>query len=71
MRGCKRNAPCSAFVVVRLVVTATGVRADIDAVPPDPYNDPWNNQPWCGHRKKTRSAVIDKIPVIGSSLANL
>lgn len=74
MRPLKRSKsstlPPSALVVLRLVVTAAGIDASVDVIPPNPYDDPWNNQPWCGHRKKTRTEVIWELPVlIGSSTA--
>ena len=63
-RSLSPTPPLSAFVVLRLVVTAAGINADVDVIPPNPYDDPWNNQPWCGHRKKTRFQVIDELPVL-------
>ena len=60
----RKRPPLSAFVVLRLVVTAAGIDADVDVVPPNPYDDPWNNQPWCGHRKKTRFQLIGELPVL-------
>ena len=63
--------PLSAFVVLRLVVTDAGIDADVDVIPPNPYDDPWNNQPWCGHRKKTRTEVLWELPVRSSTATEL
>ena len=60
--------PHSARVILDLVVTGgrlslgNAVAVDMDVIPANPYDDVWNNQPWFGHRKKTKHQVIDALP---------
>ena len=57
-----------------LNITTTGridqpIAVEVEALPSNPYDDVWNNQPWCGQRKKTKQQVIDDLPIVTCEVA--
>jgi hypothetical protein len=63
------SAQPSAFVIVGLRVSnvdnkCVAVTVDMDVIPPNPYEDVWNSQPWCGHRHKTTFEVVRDLPIV-------
>lgn len=40
------------------------IAVEVEALPSNPYDDVWNNQPWCGQRKKTKQQVINDLPTV-------